>query len=40
MLDQSKKGIIAMGTPEELRRTSDDPMVRRFLFRENGGKAE
>jgi phospholipid/cholesterol/gamma-HCH transport system ATP-binding protein len=40
MLDQREKGIIAMGAPEELRRSSEDPRVRRFLFRENGGKAK
>ena len=40
MLDGREKGIIAVGTPEELRRTAKDPRVRRFLFREDGGKVE
>ncbi len=41
MLDKNKKGIIAMGNPQELRDHSDDPAVRRFFSRqassENGG---
>ena len=40
MLDGREKGIIAAGTPEELRRTAKDPRVRRFLFRDDGGKVE
>jgi phospholipid/cholesterol/gamma-HCH transport system ATP-binding protein len=40
MLDGREKGIIAAGTPEELRRSAKDPRVRRFLFREDGGKVE
>ncbi|MDH3442292.1 MAG: ATP-binding cassette domain-containing protein [Deltaproteobacteria bacterium] len=41
MLDKNKKGIIAMGNPQDLRDHSDDPAVRRFFSRqassENGG---
>ncbi|MDA8124783.1 MAG: ATP-binding cassette domain-containing protein [Deltaproteobacteria bacterium] len=33
MLDREEKGIIAAGTPEELRRSAQDPRVRNFLFR-------
>ena len=40
MLDGREKGIIAAGTPEELRRSAKDPRVRRFLFREGGGRVE
>ena len=40
MLDGREKGIIAAGTPEELRSSAKDPRVRRFLFREDGGKVE
>ncbi len=35
MLDGREKGIIAMGTPEELRRSAKDPRLRRFLFKED-----
>jgi phospholipid/cholesterol/gamma-HCH transport system ATP-binding protein len=38
MLDREEKGIIAAGAPEELRLSSHDPRIRRFLFREEGGK--
>ena len=34
MLDKQEKGIIAMGTPEELRDHSPDPRVRRFFTRQ------
>jgi phospholipid/cholesterol/gamma-HCH transport system ATP-binding protein len=34
MLDQRKRGIIASGTPQELRDGSDDPFVRAFFRRE------
>lgn len=34
MLDGEKKGLIAVGTPEELRERSEDPRVRRFFARE------
>jgi phospholipid/cholesterol/gamma-HCH transport system ATP-binding protein len=40
MLDQREKGIIAMGSPEELRRSAKDPRVRQFLFRDDGGRME
>ena len=33
MLDKEEKGIIAAGTPEDLRRSSSDLRVRNFLFR-------
>jgi phospholipid/cholesterol/gamma-HCH transport system ATP-binding protein len=33
MLDRDERGIIAAGTPEELRRSLRDPRVRNFLFR-------
>ena len=35
MLDQRKRGIIASGTPEELRDRSEDPFVRAFFRRES-----
>jgi phospholipid/cholesterol/gamma-HCH transport system ATP-binding protein len=34
MLDKQVKGIVAMGTPQELRDHSDNPMVRQFFFRQ------
>ena len=34
MLDQRKRGILAMGSPEELRDHSEDPFVRSFFRRE------
>jgi phospholipid/cholesterol/gamma-HCH transport system ATP-binding protein len=39
MLDRDERGIIATGTPEELRMSASDPRVRRFLFRGDDGKA-
>jgi phospholipid/cholesterol/gamma-HCH transport system ATP-binding protein len=33
LIDRGEKGIIATGTPEELRFTATDPRVRNFLFR-------
>lgn len=38
MLDREEKGIIAAGSPEELRLSAKDPRIRRFLFREERGK--
>ncbi len=40
MLDGREKGIIAAGAPEELRHSAKDPRVRRFLFRDDGGRVE
>jgi phospholipid/cholesterol/gamma-HCH transport system ATP-binding protein len=40
MLDQRERGIIAMGSPEELRRSAKDPRVRQFLFRDDRGRME
>ena len=34
MLDKQGKGIVAMGTPQELRDHSDNPMVRQFFSRQ------
>ena len=34
MLDKQEKGIIAMGSPQELRDNSDDPRVRQFFTRQ------
>jgi phospholipid/cholesterol/gamma-HCH transport system ATP-binding protein len=34
MLDKDKQGIVAEGTPEDLRDHSDEPFVRRFFHRE------
>jgi phospholipid/cholesterol/gamma-HCH transport system ATP-binding protein len=34
LLDKQEKGIIAMGTPQELRDHSDDPRVRQFFTRQ------
>jgi phospholipid/cholesterol/gamma-HCH transport system ATP-binding protein len=34
MLDQRKRGILAAGSPEELRDHSEDPFVRSFFRRE------
>jgi phospholipid/cholesterol/gamma-HCH transport system ATP-binding protein len=41
MLDKSKKGIIAEGSPQELRDHCDDPVVRQFFSRQpdNSDKA-
>ena len=33
MLDKKRKGIIAIGSPRELRDHSDDPVVRQFFLR-------
>lgn len=33
MLDKKRKGIVAMGSPRELRDHSDDPVVRQFFLR-------
>jgi len=33
MLDKNKKGIVAMGSPRELRDHSEDPVVRQFFLR-------
>jgi phospholipid/cholesterol/gamma-HCH transport system ATP-binding protein len=34
MLDKQEKGIIAMGSPQDLRDHCDDPRVRQFFFRQ------
>lgn len=34
MLDREARGIVAMGTPQELRDHSDNPMVRQFFNRQ------
>src|SRR6476660_3621927 len=34
MLDKQEKGIIAIGSPQELRGHSDDPRVHQFFFRQ------
>jgi phospholipid/cholesterol/gamma-HCH transport system ATP-binding protein len=39
MLDKQVKGIVAVGTPQELRDQSDIPMVRRFFSRQAGSDA-
>jgi ABC-type transporter Mla maintaining outer membrane lipid asymmetry ATPase subunit MlaF len=33
-LDKQEKGIIAMGTPQELRDHSKDPRVQQFFLRQ------
>lgn len=33
MLDRDARGIVAAGSPEELRKSATDPQVRKFLFR-------
>jgi ABC-type polar amino acid transport system ATPase subunit len=39
MLDGGARGIVAAGSPEELRDTAIDPRVRNFIFRgEAAGK--
>ena len=38
MLDKEERGIIAAGTPAELRRSGRDPRVRNFLFRTQSSK--
>jgi phospholipid/cholesterol/gamma-HCH transport system ATP-binding protein len=40
MMDRDEKGIIARGTPEELRLSAIDPRVRNFLFRSNEGQGK
>jgi phospholipid/cholesterol/gamma-HCH transport system ATP-binding protein len=40
MLDREERGVIAAGTPEELRSSVEDPRVRNFFFRTEGGSAE
>ena len=40
MMDRDEKGIIATGTPEELRLSATDPRVRNFLFRSNEGQGK
>lgn len=35
MLDRDARGIVAAGSPEELRNSATDPRVRKFLFRED-----
>jgi phospholipid/cholesterol/gamma-HCH transport system ATP-binding protein len=40
MLDKKRKGIVAMGSPRELRDHSEDPVVRQFFLRlADDGKA-
>jgi hypothetical protein len=39
MLDKKRKGIIAMGSPRELRERSDEPAVRQFFSRQAGNGA-
>jgi phospholipid/cholesterol/gamma-HCH transport system ATP-binding protein len=39
MLDKQTKGIVAMGTPQELKEHSENPMVRRFFSRQAGSNA-
>jgi phospholipid/cholesterol/gamma-HCH transport system ATP-binding protein len=39
MLDKKKKGIVAMGKPQELRDHSDNPGVRQFFLRQAPGRA-
>jgi hypothetical protein len=34
MLDKQTKGIVAMGTPQELKGHSENPMVRQFFSRQ------
>jgi phospholipid/cholesterol/gamma-HCH transport system ATP-binding protein len=38
MLDKHEKGIIAAGSPQELRDHCDDPRVRQFFFRQASGQ--
>lgn len=40
MIDSEEKGIIATGTPEELRLSASDPRVRNFLFRSDTERGE
>ena len=38
MLDKQAKGVIAMGTPQELRDHSSDPRVRQFFLRQTSNE--
>jgi len=38
MLDKTKKGIVAMGKPQDLRDHSDNPAVRQFFLRQAPGR--
>jgi phospholipid/cholesterol/gamma-HCH transport system ATP-binding protein len=38
MLDKQEKGIIAIGSPQELRDHSDDPRVHQFFFRQGSSE--
>ena len=39
MFDKARQAMIALGSPRELRNTSDDPFVRKFFNRgEDNGK--
>jgi len=40
MLDKQEKGIIAMGTPQELRDHSKDPRVQQFFLRQASSNHE
>jgi phospholipid/cholesterol/gamma-HCH transport system ATP-binding protein len=40
MLDKQEKGIIAMGTPQELRDHNKDPRVRQFFLRQASNNHE
>ena len=33
MFDRARKGMVALGTPQELKDTSEDPFVRNFFNR-------
>ena len=33
MFDKARRGMVALGTPQEMRDSSDDPFVRRFFRR-------
>jgi len=39
MFDKARRGMIALGSPRELKETSDDPFIRKFFSRgEDNGK--
>ena len=38
MLDKHEKGIIAAGSPQELRDHCDDPRVHQFFYRQASGQ--
>ncbi len=40
MLDRSARGIVAEGSPDELRANATDPLVRNFLFRGDAATAK